>query len=114
LEPWIAPIIRSCVNSYHLAPARHSGLIRYLLSSISITWLATPSVGSWVQGSDVGDVVGHKGSLGVAVQSIAGCDCVNEDVGRFATVGEGRVKLMAGLSIHGGLGIAVGIIVSLE
>jgi hypothetical protein len=34
-------------------------------------------------------------------------------VGRFARVGEGRVKPMAGLSIHCGLGVAVCIIVSL-
>ena len=32
-------------------------------------------------------------------------------VGRFARVGEGRVKPMSGLSIHCGFGVAVGIIV---
>ena len=68
----------------------------------AIRWryrIAASSVRILVQGSDVGGVVGHKGSLGVAVQSTAGCDCV-EGVGRFARVGECRIKPMAGLSIH--------------
>jgi hypothetical protein len=58
----------------------------------------------------VGSVVGRGGSQEQYNLLLV---VIVEGVGRFARVVEGRVKLMAGLSIHCGLGVAVSIIVSL-